>query len=247
MAGVTQIRPTRLRRAQEPRMRAGRWQPSDLTLVVLCGGRSARFGGDVPKPLVPIHGKPLVWHVVNFWQPANLVVVASREFMLHPVAWSPLDGPVQYVIQDEPRGIAHAIARVREFMTGRFIVALGDCIQRGSFIEPDNMVLGVGAHCDPGSEMLRRSNLLLADPDNRLTTSVEKPHLYTGMGTYFFDQRIFGYIDQLKPSVRGELEVNDLLQELVNDGEPVHCVPFRGEYLNVTYAEDIAVAEALLA
>lgn len=221
------------------------WRSGQLPLVVLCGGRSSRFGGDLPKTLVPVNGRPLVWYVIDYWRPREVIFVVSRDWLKydHP-RW--IDGSYRYVIQGEPLGIAHAISKVEGLVAGRFIVTLGDCVQRGHFSFPDRMLIGVGAWDDPGVEMLRRSNMLLVDEGMMLISSVEKPMLYTGMGTYFFDTRVFRYIHMLPHSERGELEVNDLLQAMVDAGEPVSCVPFTGDYLNVTYPDDIRLAEEVV-
>ena len=67
------------------------------------------------------------------------------------------------------------------------------------------------------------------------------------MGFYFFNKRVFDYIKLIKSSpLRGEVEITDTIQNMIDSGEKMTPVFFRGNYLNVTYPEDLVKAERLL-
>ena len=80
---------------------------------------------------------------------------------------------------------------------------------------------------------------------------VEKPKVLPnnlcGMGFYFFGREVFDHADETPPSkLRGEVEITDTLQVMIDSGAPLLPVHFNGSYLNVTYREDIPRAEAML-
>jgi dTDP-glucose pyrophosphorylase len=79
---------------------------------------------------------------------------------------------------------------------------------------------------------------------------VEKPKVlpnhWCGLGYYFFDRRVFEYIRRTPPSaLRGEIEITDVIQKMVDGGEPISPVPYRGHYINITFPEDIQRAASV--
>jgi dTDP-glucose pyrophosphorylase len=68
------------------------------------------------------------------------------------------------------------------------------------------------------------------------------------MGVYFFDKRVFDYIRKTPPSaLRSEVEITDVIQNMIDAGERIAPVWFKGKYINVTYPEDIRKAEEVFA
>ncbi len=157
-----------------------------------------------------------------------------------------------YVFQDSQKGIADAILKVEPLIEDeKFVVALGDCIQVGEWVEPQGPTeLGVGIWETSDTRAIR-SSYSVEIKDGYVSKVVEKPqelvNNYCGMGTYFFDRRVFNYIRKTpKSSLRNEVEITDTIQLMVASGERISPVFFKGNYLNVTYPEDIARAEELL-
>lgn len=67
------------------------------------------------------------------------------------------------------------------------------------------------------------------------------------MGTYFFDKRVFDYIGGTPPSIlRGEVKITDVIQYMIAAGEEIAPVFFRGNYINITYPENLKKAEEIL-
>ncbi len=113
-----------------------------------------------------------------------------------------------------------------------------------------NMEQGVGVWETGNVEAIKLSYSLDVG-DNHVVHVSEKPeHVLNnlcGMGFYFLDKRAFEYIELTKPSpLRGEVEITEALQNMIDNGERITPVLFRGSYLNITYPEDLARAEAFV-
>ena len=80
---------------------------------------------------------------------------------------------------------------------------------------------------------------------------VEKPkqliNNLCGMGFYFFGEKIFDYIkDTTSSELRNEVEITDAIGNMIAGGEEVFRIFFEGEYLNITFPDDIQIAEKML-
>ena len=80
---------------------------------------------------------------------------------------------------------------------------------------------------------------------------VEKPkqliNNLCGMGFYFFSEKIFDYIkDTTSSELRNEVEITDAIGNMIAGGEEVFPIFFEGEYLNITFPDDIKIAEKML-
>ncbi|MCK4649382.1 hypothetical protein KAT51_07650, partial [bacterium] len=65
-----------------------------------------------------------------------------------------------------------------------------------------------------------------------------------GMGFYFFNKKIFDYSRLTKPSkLRNEIEITDVIQNMIDGGERISPVFFEGDYLNITFPQDLKKAE----
>jgi dTDP-glucose pyrophosphorylase len=151
------------------------------------------------------------------------------------------------------RGIADGLHQVRHLADGPFIVVLGDCLCRGTFDAPFADRMGVGVIETASEEAIRRSYSVELHPADasRVRRVVEKPktliNRLCGMGYYFLDPRVFPYIEATPPSpLRNEVEITDVIQRMIEGGEYVRAYRFRGDYVNITYPDDVRLAEAFL-
>jgi len=221
-----------------------------MKCVILCAGESRRMGGNIPKVLIPINGKPLLHHVIRMWENSvdGFIFVLSYKW-IDTIKILPKNSI--YVFQDSQKGIADAILKVEPLIDGAFIVALGDCIQKGEWQVPSiPSELGISVWETDNSDAIRAS-YSVEIKDGYISKVVEKPkelvNNYCGMGTYFFDQRVFGYIRKTPIStLRNEVEITDTIQLMIDSKEKITPIFFRGDYLNVTYPEDIQKAEEML-
>lgn len=128
---------------------------------------------------------------------------------------------IAYGIQKEAGGISQAIRIARDFAKGKkIVVILGD----NYFEENMKKYVDEFANMKKGAmiifneiddiDRLKRLGVAKLDRNNKLVEVIEKPqdppsHL-AQTGLYMYDERVFDFIDRLKPSDRGELEVTDL-------------------------------------
>jgi len=209
------------------------------------------MGGATPKALIPINGKPLVYHVMDMWADSvdGFIFVVGYKWQ-EVTKCLPKDSI--FVTQEPQRGIADAILQTRGALQGKegFVVVLGDCLQVGEWIIPPKLELGIGIWETNNKDTIRQSYSVEIE-GGYVSRVVEKPknppNNYCGMGTYFLDRRVFSYIRRtpINP-LRNEKEITDTIQLMVDSGEKITPVFFKGEYLNTTYPEDIEKAEKLL-
>lgn len=229
-----------------------------VSCVVLCAGEGTRLlkdlkeGEGVVKAMVEVGGKPLVSHAVDYWKEFVhefiFVVNFQKEKIIEYVGTLPVES--RFVEQKELCGIACALSLTEDMVTDNFVMVLGDCIIRGEFDFPSDMEMGVGVWRTDREEDIKR-NYSVEVEGNGIFRVVEKPRVlvndFCGMGYYFFNRKIFDFIRKTPLSrLRGEIEINDSLQQIINGGGKISPVFFNGDYLNVTYASDLPRAESLL-
>ncbi|MEE9323468.1 MAG: nucleotidyltransferase family protein, partial [Candidatus Aenigmarchaeota archaeon] len=168
-----------------------------IKCVVLCAGRGTRLGAeDKPKPLYEVNGKPILFHVIDFWKQFTndfvFVVGYEKEMVIEFVKTLPINA--EFVVQKELKGIAHAIYLTKDLITERFIVVLGDCICTGNFIFPENLENGFSMF--ETDDVNAISNSFSVELENGVAKRlVEKPKNpktnLCGMGFYFFTKEVF--------------------------------------------------------
>ena len=221
--------------------------------VVLCAGKSTRMGSNQQKCLIPVCGTPLLEHIVKYYSQYTtdfiFVVGYKSEQVINAIREFPVD--YQIVQQKEPKGIADALLCTRDVVPDKFIVALGDCFMRGWF--PMSPPFGIGVLVEASKETTKQNYLVEVDHTKTYVARVEeKPeHVglldYCGMGVYIFKRWVFNYIEQTPPSsLRNEVEITDVLQTMIDNGELIRPIWFVGDYINVNKPEDITKIEELL-
>jgi glucose-1-phosphate thymidylyltransferase len=160
---------------------------------------------------------------------------------------------ITYIFQDKPRGISHAVGLCEDFIGNeKFVVYLGDNIMRknlNEFVEKfslsshDCMILL--------SEVNDPSRFGIAEfTDNKINKIIEKPKNTNSnlavIGVYFFTKKIFQIIKKLKPSWRGELEITDAIQLLLEEGYDIDHEKVTGWWKDTGTPEDIIHANKLI-
>jgi len=223
--------------------------------VVLCAGKGNRllpFSLERPKAMLEIKEKPVLGHVIDYWRRYTdsflFVVRYKKEEIIEYARQLSIDAG--FIEQPEPRGIADAVSCVEGKVPQEFIVVLGDCICRGDFSFPDDMEQGVGIWQTGNPQDIKQS--FSVEIKNGLICKVEeKPRIISnnlcGMGFYFFNNSVFKHIKLTVPSrLRNEVEITDVIQNMIDAGEKIAPVFFTGDYLNITYADDLQRAQRIL-
>ena len=232
--------------------------------VILHGGSGTRlrpltYSG--PKQLIPIANKPVSQYALEDIASCGVSEVAIilgptfpelvRE---HFGDGSKFGVNISYIQQDEPKGIAHAIGLCEDFVGGQdFVVYLGDnMLQRGigrhasQFHKDSSEAMVLLKEVDDAS----RFGVAQLDGEGKLVRLVEKPNeppsRFAVIGVYFFRPSIFESIKLLKPSWRGELEVTDAIQGLVDRGLKVGYSVVEGWWFDTGKKDDILEVNALV-
>lgn len=222
-----------------------------MKCVIPCAGRSSRMSY-IPKHLITIRDEPLLWHIIDTWRDVcdSFVFVVSPS-MGYLLPHLPPDETI-IVLQSNPEGLADAILQSEKVFrkNERFVIALGDCLHKGTF-EVKKCKLGVGVW-PTENKVETKKNYLVKTSDAGVHTLIEKPLLDTthppylcGMGTYFMDTRLFKYIRTTKVKPGGG-DLTLILQRMIFSGEEIQPIRFTGQYVNVGSPEDIERAEEIL-
>lgn len=220
-----------------------------MKVLLLCGGEGTRlrpFTHSIPKQLLPVVNKPILHHILE-WVAAKtplreivLLTGENQEIFRQAVGDGSRWGlQISYVCQPRPLGLAHAVLTA-ETALGKeaFLMYLGDNLLEES----------VGEYLCVFEEKHLDSLLLLRkvpDPENygiaeiagdRVLRVVEKPEKPPGnlalSGLYLFSPAIFQSIRNISPSARGELEITDAIQNLLDRRKKVEYRLLTGWWLD---------------
>lgn len=231
--------------------------------IILHGGAGTRlrpltFSG--PKQLIPVANKPISQYVLEDLKNAGIRrigIVLGETFPELVQEYygdgSKFDVDIEYIFQGKPLGIAHAVSICKSFVGGdSFVLYLGDnLIQRGikgyleKFIEGDYDAYILLKEVDDPTKF----GVAKFEGD-RLVGLVEKPKVppskYALVGVYFFKPKVFDIIEGLKPSWRGEYEITDALQLMLEMGYDVGYSFVEGWWLDTGKKDDILYANSLI-
>lgn len=206
--------------------------------ILLAGGHGTRLyplTTSLSKQILPVYDKPMIYYPLSMLMLAGIrqVLVVStpaalplyRELLRDGSQWG-----VQftYVEQPRPRGIADAFLLGREFVGDSTVcLALGDNIfyghglpeilRRAATLERGALVFAYPV-ADPG-----RYGVVEFNPSGRALSIQEKPRRprsnYAVPGVYFYDNRVLDAAENLEPSARGELEITDINNFYLEQGD----------------------------
>jgi glucose-1-phosphate thymidylyltransferase len=223
--------------------------------LILSGGAGTRLRPITytsAKQLVPIANKPILFYGIEAMADAGIneigIIVGDTGAEVRAAVGdgSRFGVEVSYIAQEAPLGLAHCVLIASEFLAeDPFVMYLGDnMLEEGlaGFID------GFAALSTIGEER-PAAQLLLAEVDNpsafgvaelddggmivRLVEKPKEPRSNLALvGVYIFDHRIHQAVRAITPSARGELEITDAIQHLIDTGLPVHHQLLRGWWID---------------
>jgi glucose-1-phosphate thymidylyltransferase len=238
--------------------------------LILSGGKGTRLQPIThtsAKQLVPVANKPVLFYGIEAMAQAGIEEVG---IIIAPETGAEIEAAagdgerfgvrITYVVQDEPLGLAHAVLTAEEFLGGSpFVMYLGDNLLQGGI---SDLVTAFREHTPDALILLTP----VADPENygvaelaqtqpgegigRVVRLVEKPREPATdlalVGVYMFTPQIHEAARAIQPSARGELEITDAIQHLVDSGLRVEPHIVRGWWKDTGRLEDMLEANQLI-
>jgi glucose-1-phosphate thymidylyltransferase len=230
--------------------------------LILAGGAGTRLRPIThtsAKQLVPIANKPILFYVIEQLAAAGVkdigIVIGETGGEIRAAAGdgSQFGVEITYIEQDQPRGLAHCVLIAREYLDDDdFVVYLGDnMLQDDLRTFVDRFLMARERHPELGQEATPHASaqILLAhvdDPRNfgvaeldvrgDVVRLIEKPANPPSdlalAGVYLFSPAIHDAVRAIEPSARGELEITDAIQRLIDDGHVVRHEILQGWWID---------------
>ncbi|MGD6806053.1 MAG: glucose-1-phosphate thymidylyltransferase [Candidatus Bathyarchaeia archaeon] len=232
-----------------------------MKALVLSGGKGTRLRPltfTCAKQLIPVANKPILGYVLDQVAATNIRkvgIVTAREtgkFVEEYVKDGESWGFNVCYIPQEPLGLAHAVKTAKKFLgQDSFVMCLGDNVT-GQGLEKFVKKFK-SEHLDALiilKEVDNPSSFGIAQLDDKgnIVKLVEKPKTPMGnlaiIGTYLFSNKVHAAIERIKPSWRGELEITDAIQEMINMGFSVKAEILTSWWLDTGKKDDILSANA---
>src|SRR5436309_1528672 len=210
----------------------------ELKGLILSGGKGTRLRPIThtsAKQLVPVANKPVLFYGIEAMAQAGIeevrIIIApetGKEIAAAAGDGSKFGVKLTYIVQDEPLGLAHAVLTAEPFLgDAPFVMYLGDNLLQGGIVDlvdafrssgPDALILLTPVP-DPEQYGVAELN------DGRVVQLVEKPlEPKTDLalvGVYMITPQVYEAANSIKPSGRGELEITDAIQHMVDRGHRV--------------------------
>lgn len=184
------------------------------------------------KHLLPVYDEPLIYYPINTLKQAgitDILIISSPEYIGRYIELLEEDFPdidFSYRVQNEPKGIAHAVSIAEDYIDDKFAVMLGDNIVLGDlsqqiqeFEESDSEAKIFLKEVDQPA----RYGIAEVDERGKVTALEEKPDDPPSnkavIGLYLYDKGVFSKIKEIEPSDRGEYEITDVNNLYVKEGE----------------------------
>lgn len=232
-----------------------------MRAVVLAAGKGTRMReitDTIPKPMVEVGGRPILWHVLRALRKAGVkdaaIIVGYMADSIRTYFGDGADVGVglSYFVQEVQDGTGRAADPAREFLSIEpFFFSFGDILTDPSVYAsmvddfervPTDLLLAVREVPDPG-----RFGAVGTEGD-RITEIVEKPapgrapSNWVNAGMFISTPALFEYTARLKLSVRGEYEIPDALRMMIADGCIVRAHRLSADWRDVGTPEDLEAA-----
>ena len=233
-----------------------------MKALILSGGTGTRLRPLTytwAKQLLPIANKPILVHIIEKVVRAGIkdigiIVGDTHEEVEAEIGNGSRWGvDITYILQKSPSGLAHAVKIAGSYLQDSdFLMLLGDNLLEMELKPVMDFFHSSGSNaCILLHKVANPSEYGIAEIDGNIVKRlVEKPKRYIGdlavIGVYVFDNTIFSAIEEIQPSERGELEITDAMQRLIERGAKVSYQLTSGWWKDTGSARDMLEANRLV-
>jgi glucose-1-phosphate thymidylyltransferase len=231
--------------------------------LVLAGGAGTRLRpitSTSAKQLVPVANKPILFYGLEQIRDAGVtevgIIVGDTAADIEAAVGdgSALGISVTYLRQEAPLGLAHAVLTAAEFLGEEdFVMFLGDNLIEGGL---EDLVASFERD-RPAAQLLlkkvpdpERFGVAVLAADGTIERLVEKPADPPSdlalVGVYLFTPAIVDAARRIAPSGRGELEITDAIQRLLDDGQTVRASQVEGWWLDTGKKDELLDANRIV-
>lgn len=224
--------------------------------LILSGGKGTRLYPitfNRAKQLVPVANKPVLFRVIEAIKDSGIddigIVIGDTGAEIRQAVGdgSRWNVKITYIEQDAPLGLAHAVKISRDFIGDeRFVMFLGDNVIEGGISD----LIRQFASSNWNSQIVlteveepQHYGVAELDDKGQIVRLIEKPRTPPSnlalVGIYMFDKTIFDAVDAINPSWRGELEITDAIQWVLENGHTVYPFVHRGWWIDTGKTTDM--------